>query len=120
MKAWLAWVMVAGTLIWGLVSLTHFYPATIRALGCVMPSWLATANLAVLPLAGALCAAPLTLPSYLRFGSWVVLVLSATTFAVSYRYHPIGSLVVLILTYLEAYWLIPRWKASWRRSHPSG
>jgi hypothetical protein len=63
----------------------------------------------------AICLGPLLMPRYLSILLNVLCVISVLFFLGSWRYHPVFSPVIGVLSYIEMNWLIPWWET--KRSH---
>jgi hypothetical protein len=61
----------------------------------------------------AICMGPLLMPRYLSIPLNVLCVISVLFFLGSWRYHPVFSPVIGVLSYVEMNWLIPWWETIW-------
>jgi hypothetical protein len=84
-----------------------------------VPGWFAMVSFALSPFLIAICVGPLPLPAYFLVPLYVLTLLSLVFFAVSFHFHPLVSVLILILGYVEVYWLIPQWEAKWKKEHES-
>jgi hypothetical protein len=66
----------------------------------------------------AICTGPLLMPRYLSIPLDILCVMSVLFFLGSWRYHPVFSPVIGVLSYVEMNWLIPWWET--KRMHGGG
>lgn len=102
----LAWLAVAAT------GASFKVVETIRGL---LPSWFPAANLFLVPLLIAAAGFPRTPPlaSLLLYGMALCF---GSALYLSYLDHPVAALVAVAAVYIEAYWLLPRWRHKARDS----
>jgi hypothetical protein len=58
---------------------------------------------------------PLALPASLWIFLYALFLVSLVFLPLSFRSHSIASIAVLVLLYVEVYWLLPKWQD--RRNH---
>jgi hypothetical protein len=116
--AWLLAVLIFGLYLgWMTFSITPYSSVLTEVLSRSIPGWLATLNWGLCLVLAAGCMGPLAIPAYFRVTLYVLLVLSAVFLLVSFHFHPVASVLILVLGYAEIYWLIPWWEAKWNRDH---
>jgi hypothetical protein len=81
-----------------------------------VPGWSAVAIWALWLLLIPIGRGPFRVPEYVQVSLAVLFLLTCMLLPVAVRFHPVLSITVLVLGYVEAYWLMPRWKAS-RQQH---
>ena len=107
---WLGYIILSLYFIWLISSMSPMGRATADAFSRYIPGWLAMSSWAICPLLAALLMGPLDIPAYLWVPLYAVLLISLTFFAVSFHSHPYISLLILVISYFEIYWLLPKWR----------
>ena len=100
---------------WLILSMTPFSDAITGPLSRIVPGWVAMLNWGVSLVLAAICLGPLAVPTYLRVPLFFLFLVACVFLPVSFRSHPVTSISILVLLYIEAYWLIPRWKSKQRQ-----
>jgi len=90
-----------------------FFPthAMIGSIGRMLPIWALKLNLWVQPLLIPLAALPDRMRPELRLLSFLLFLCSLSLSRLSWDTHPIATAVVLVMVYVEAFWLIPKWNS---------
>lgn len=114
-SAVIAIATVAIFICWLIVAATGESLKTVQAVRGFLPAWFPMVNVFLVPLLIAAAGFPRTPPV-----ASVVIYAAALCFGsalyLSYLEHPVAALVAVAVVYIEAYWLLPRW----RRSSGSG
>jgi hypothetical protein len=105
--------------IWLVFSSTQSGHRTEAAINQLLPTWLVAINLLLSPCLVALTAGASRIPVSLRFGFGVLMFCSGVILEVSFRRILWCSCVVLAIVLIEAYWIIPKWNAHYRRANES-
>jgi hypothetical protein len=104
-----ALVLIAGPfLAWLFFADTTYSKHLTDVLSGIVAGWVATAAWALALLFAAIVMAPLHRPGYVLIASYALLLLSLVFFPVSLRFHPVLSIVILVLLYVEVYSLRSR------------
>lgn len=80
-----------------------------------IPSWFATVVLAsCFVLLPPIVLGPLNIPEYLQVSLAVLFLISFfLLLPIAAHFHPVTSTFVGVLSWIESYWLVPRWKTKW-------
>src|SRR5260370_24004761 len=108
---WLGYLIVGLYFAWLILSMTPFSDAVAGPLSRSLPGWISTLNWGISLLLAAVCLGPLAVPPYLRVPLFFLFLVSCVFLPVSFRSHPASAISILVLLYVEAFWLIPRWKS---------
>jgi hypothetical protein len=115
---WVALSMGALFLVWLVLLVTNETTKAVEAVRFLLPSWFPTANLVLAPLLATLACASSRIPPILRLCACVLMLCSFSALYLSHASHPFAYVVVIILVFVEAFWLIPRWNSRHRREKP--
>jgi hypothetical protein len=114
---WLGYLIAGLYFVWLISSMSPMGRLVAEGLSRRVPGWLALLSWALCPLLAAILMGPLDVQVYVWVPLYAVLLISLVFFAVSFHYHPIISVSILVLGYFEVYWLLPKWQAKWNRDH---
>jgi len=114
----LACYLIVG-LYYGWFVLTASSNRPVEAVSRYVPGWLATLIWGCWLLLIPIGLGPLDVPKYLRDSLEVLFLLTCLLLPVAVRLHLVATLFISALGCVELLWLIPRWKARWKREHGS-
>ena len=115
---WIGLGIGALFLVWLVLLVTNEATEAVEAVRFLLPSWFPTVNLVLAPLLAALACASSRIPPMLRLCACVLMLCSFSALYLSHAPHPFAYVVVIIMVFVEAFWLVPRWNSRHRRGKP--
>lgn len=113
--AFIALATIGIFLLWLAATATGTSLKLVEAVHAFLPTWFPVANLFLVPLLIVAAGFPRTPPlaSLLLYG---IALCFGSALYISYLDYPIATLIAVAAVYLEAYWLLPRWRHKSRAS----
>jgi len=111
----IALATVGITVCWLALAATGESFKVVQAIRGFLPGWFPVVNVFLVPLLLAVAGFPRTPPlaTFLLYGAALCF---GSALYLSYLEHPVATLVAVAVVYLEAYWLLPRWRRGTRGS----
>jgi hypothetical protein len=114
-RPWLAYSICGLYIVRTIVLMVPFSDALTSFISPKTPAWVSMLIFSLCLVLAPLCIGPLSISIYVRVPLYALLLASCLFYPVSFRMHPAVAIAILVLAYIEIWWLIPRWKAE--RNH---
>lgn len=115
-RIWLAYLVVGMYFLWLICSLVPVSDAVTNILAWHISTSVAMLNWASSLILAAIFFGPLALPASLWIFLYGLFLVSLVFLPLSFRSHSVASIAVLVLLYVEVYWLLPKWENRRNRS----
>ena len=115
-RIWLAHLIAGMYFLWLIGSFVPVSDALTNALARHIPTSVAMLNWAFSLILAAIFFGPLALSAPLWISLYGLFLVSLVFLPLSFRSHHVASITVLVLLYVEVYWLLPKWEDKRNRS----
>lgn len=97
--------------VWLALAATRQTYRAVEALRDFLPLWFPFANLVAFPLIPLLGGGAWRIPPFVRAFLYLLWLCSGSALYLSYENYPLAALAVVVLSYIEVYWVIPKLNA---------